>query len=79
MHVLVGSQLFWKNDPGPLSAMLGPLHEAVQRFLKDLDSRLATLIGRRMQHPDYGRYWTFCLLTIEHGVIAWFMSFMRIP
>ena len=37
LHVLVGGQLFWKDDPGPFSAMLAPLHEAVQRFRKDLD------------------------------------------
>lgn len=41
--------------------MLAPLHEAVQRFLNDLDSRFATLIGGRAQYLDYGRCWTSCL------------------
>jgi hypothetical protein len=75
LHVLVGGQLFWRQDPGPLSAILTLLHEAVQRFLKDLHSRLATPIGRKVQHPDHGRCWGF----IERGVVAWFLSFMRIP
>lgn len=62
-----------------VSAVLALLHEAVQRFSKDLDARLATLIGGRAQHLDYGKCWTFCLLKIQRGVMAWVMSFMHIP